>query len=163
MSKNRAHHVLASRALVRARLGQWDAALVDAERVHRALPSHMSTLTPCYTKSLKIQRSLVGYIAKCVARVGKGEIRAGCRVCDIAFLRFPSDSVSLLLIKVLDSTHPWPSFNFFPFQAVALFMAGEHDDAISRMDDLTTEMCVDPALYVVQARGRCPYIRWRHS
>ena len=33
-SMGTAHHVLASRALVRACMRQWDAALVDAERVH---------------------------------------------------------------------------------------------------------------------------------
>ena len=41
-SKHTAHHVvLASRALVRARLQQWDAALVDAEEVRIALLSHI--------------------------------------------------------------------------------------------------------------------------
>ena len=34
------HHVLASRALVRACMRQWDAALVDAEEVH-SLHSHI--------------------------------------------------------------------------------------------------------------------------
>ena len=38
-SEDTAHHVLASRSLVRARLQQWDAALVDAEQVH-SLCSH---------------------------------------------------------------------------------------------------------------------------
>ena len=37
-SKN--HHVLASRALVRTRLGQWDAAIIDAEEVFLVLLSH---------------------------------------------------------------------------------------------------------------------------
>ena len=40
-SKNGPHHVLASRALVRARLGHWDTALVDAKEVPIASPSHM--------------------------------------------------------------------------------------------------------------------------
>ena len=39
MSENR-YHVLASRSIIRARLGQWDAALVDAEEVLIALLSH---------------------------------------------------------------------------------------------------------------------------
>ena len=38
--RNPNHHVLASRALVRARLRHWDAALVDAEEVLVALFSH---------------------------------------------------------------------------------------------------------------------------
>ena len=33
-SEDTTHHVLASRALVRARLRQWDAALVDADEVN---------------------------------------------------------------------------------------------------------------------------------
>lgn len=39
-SRNLSHHVLASRALVRARLRSWDAAIVDAEKVFaaRSLP-----------------------------------------------------------------------------------------------------------------------------
>ena len=44
-------------------------------------------------------------------------------------------------------------------QAVVLFMAEEHVDAVSRMDDLIADSAdtfVDPTLYVVQAR--CLYI-----
>lgn len=37
-SQNPSHHVLASRALVRARLLQWDSAVVDAEKVFVVLP-----------------------------------------------------------------------------------------------------------------------------
>ena len=40
------HHVLASRALVRACSGQWDAALVDAKEVHITPLSHILMLTP---------------------------------------------------------------------------------------------------------------------
>ena len=41
-------------------------------------------------------------------------------------------------------------------------MAGEHVDAISRMYDLITDrtgLLADPVLYVVHARGPCPYVR----
>ena len=50
----------------------------------------------------------------------------------------------------------------FPFQVVVLFMAGEHVDAISRMDDLITDrtgLLADPVLYVVQACEACPDVR----
>ena len=79
-SKNR-HHVLAGRALVRARLGQWDAALVDAKEVHVVPLSHTWTLTPFRTKSIQIQRSFVGYVAKCGSRWqrGKGRGNSGVR------------------------------------------------------------------------------------
>ena len=96
-SKN-THHVHASRALVRARLGQWDAALVDAKGVCVTPLSQTWTLTPFRTKSIQIQRSFVGYIAQCVTLVGEGEQDAGIRVCD-----FHSEHPTLLLIKVYDS------------------------------------------------------------
>jgi hypothetical protein len=95
------HHVLASRALVRARLRLWDAALVDAEEVLVALFSHTPMLTSIYTKAIKIQPSVMGYIAKSVALVGSGERHKGYWACDVAFERFYSPHVTfLLLVKV---------------------------------------------------------------
>ena len=100
VSENSSHHVLASLALVRARLRQWDTAISDAKEVFTALFSH--TLTLIYTKSIKIQPSVIGYIAMSIALVGKGERDAGYRACDIAFEHFHISHVSfLLLIKVL--------------------------------------------------------------
>jgi hypothetical protein len=100
--RNPNHHVLASRALVRARLGQWDAALVDAEEVlHVAVFSHTLTLTSIYTKAIEVQPSVISYVAKSVALVGNGERHNGYRACDIAFERFHSSHVTfLLLVKV---------------------------------------------------------------
>ena len=43
-SRNQTHHALASRALVGARLGQWDAAIADATEVAVPPPSHALTL-----------------------------------------------------------------------------------------------------------------------
>ncbi|KAF8439820.1 hypothetical protein L210DRAFT_3645803 [Boletus edulis BED1] len=100
--RNTSHHLFASRALVRARLREWDAALLDAEQ------------------AIKVQPSVIAYIAKSMALVGKGERHKGYRTCDIAVARFhPSHVTFLLLIK-----------------AIVVFMAGEHNDAISRVDDL---------------------------
>ena len=99
-SKDTAHHILASRALVRARLQQWDAALVDAEEVRVALLFHICTLTPFSSKSIEIQSSVVGYVAKCVALVGKGDTPTARRVCDIAFQLHSNHVAILLLIKV---------------------------------------------------------------
>ena len=100
-SRSPTHHALASRALVRARLRQWDAALVDAEQVLVALFSHTPTLTSIYTKAIEIGPSVLGYIAKSVAHVGNGDRNSGYRACDIAFERFHSSHVSfLLLVKV---------------------------------------------------------------
>jgi hypothetical protein len=100
-SRNTHHHALASRALVRAHLRQWDAALVDAEQVLVALFSHPLSLTSVYTKAIKIQPSVIGYIAKAVALVSNGERHKAYRACDIAFERFHSSHVTfLLLVKV---------------------------------------------------------------
>ena len=100
-SRNPIRDVLASRALVRARLRHWDAALVDAEEVLAALFSHTLTLTSIDTKAIKIQPSVIGYIAQSVALVGNGERHKGYRACDIAFERFHTSHVTfLLLVKV---------------------------------------------------------------
>ncbi|KAF8432946.1 hypothetical protein L210DRAFT_830973, partial [Boletus edulis BED1] len=82
-SQNPSHHVLASRALVRVRLQQWDAALADAEM------------------AIDNQPSVIAYIAKSLAHIGNEEKHKGYRACDIAFERFHSTHVTfLLLIKV---------------------------------------------------------------
>ena len=100
-SRSPIHHALASRALVRARLRQWDAALVDADEVLVLLFSHRLTLTSICTKAIKIQPSVIGYIAKSVALVGKGERHKGYQTCGIAFVCFHSSQLNfLLLVKV---------------------------------------------------------------
>ncbi|KAF8546186.1 WD40 repeat-like protein, partial [Imleria badia] len=115
-SQNPSYHVLASRALVRTRLQQWDAALVDAE------------------KAIDIQPSVFAFIAKSIAHVGKGEKHKGYRACDIAFKHFHSHVAFLLLVK-----------------AIIVFIAGEHRDAISRVDDLIATVHLNSICYVVQA------------
>ena len=98
-SRNPSYDALASRALVRARLRQWDAAVVDATQVLVDLLFHVLSLN--HNKSIKIQPSVIGYIARSVALVGKGESHKAYRTCDIAFQRCHSDHVTfLLLIKV---------------------------------------------------------------
>ena len=100
-SQNPSHHLLASRALVRTRLQRWDAALLDAEMVFFTRFTHTLTLTLLYTKALKIEPSLIAYIAKSLAHVGNGERDKGYRACDIAFEHFHSSHVTfLLLVKV---------------------------------------------------------------
>ncbi|KAF8128156.1 hypothetical protein EV363DRAFT_1085280, partial [Boletus edulis] len=64
--------------------------------------------------------SVMGFIAKSVAHVGKGEKDKGYRACDIAFERFHSSHVTFLLL----------------IKGIIVFMAGEREDAISRLDDL---------------------------
>ncbi|KAF8123182.1 hypothetical protein EV363DRAFT_1587463 [Boletus edulis] len=119
-SVNTSHHVFASRALVRARLRRWDAALEDAE------------------KATKIQPSVIGLVAKSVAHVGKGERDKGIRTCDIALEHFHTSHVTLLLL----------------IKAIIVFMAGEHRDAISRVDDLIATVHFNSICYAVQARAQ---------
>ena len=97
-SHNPNHHVLASRALVRARLRQWEAALADAEQVLVALFSHILTLTSIYTKAIGIQPSVIGYIARSLALVGNGERDKGYCACDIASEIVPSSHATFLLL-----------------------------------------------------------------
>ncbi|KAF8547863.1 hypothetical protein OG21DRAFT_1449832 [Imleria badia] len=118
-SRNPSHHVLASRALVRSRLQHWDAAIVDAK------------------ESIKIQPSIIGYIARGVALVGWGKKHKhkAYRVCDLAFEHSHPNHVNFLLLV----------------KAIIVFMAGEHDDAISRVYDLINTVHVNSICYVVQA------------
>ena len=84
----------------------------------------------------------------------KGEMREACRVCDIAFLHFHSNRIAMLLIKVgvLCNGTCFRSAFWLP-QAVVLFVVGEHEDAISRIDDLLSAVDFNSTLYVVQACG----------
>ena len=101
VSSHPSHHVLASRALIRARLQDWDAALVDAKKVLVVLIPRSLTVTLIYSKAIKIRPSVIAYIAKSLAHVGNRERDKAYRTCDIAFELFHSSHTSfLLLIKV---------------------------------------------------------------
>ena len=103
------HHVLASRAIIRARLQDWDAALVDAKEVLIVFIPRSLMLTLIYIKASKIRPSVIAYIAMSLAHVGNGERHKAYRTCDIAFELFHSSHTSfLLLIKVrVFSTRSW--------------------------------------------------------
>ena len=96
-SRNANQH-LAARALIRVHLQQWHAALADAEKVI-CFSSLMSThADKAHIKSIKIQPSVMGYIAKSVSVVCKGNKNKGYRICDIALQRFHSSHISFLLL-----------------------------------------------------------------
>ena len=83
---------------MRARLQNWDEALVDAEMV---LVAHSLTLTPSRTKTIDAQPSMIAYIAKSLAHVGKGEKDKAYLACDIAFEHSHASHIPLPLhIKV---------------------------------------------------------------
>ena len=86
---------LAARALVRARLQHWDEALVDAQMVLLALLSHSLTLTPSRSKAIDAQPSMIAYIAKSLAHIGKGEKDKAYLACDIAFEHSHSSHIPL--------------------------------------------------------------------
>ena len=95
------YHLLAARALLNARLQHWDAALADAEMVDLALLSCILTMTLIYPKAINAQPSIIAYIAKSVAHVGKGEKDMAYCTCDTASEHFHSSHASfLLLMKV---------------------------------------------------------------
>ena len=70
-SQSQTHHALASWALVWACLLQWDQAITNATEVFLHLLSHALILIQI--KSIKIEPSVIGYIAKSVALAGKRE------------------------------------------------------------------------------------------
>ncbi|KAF8557228.1 WD40 repeat-like protein [Imleria badia] len=86
-------------------------------------------------KSINIRPSVIGYIAKSLALIGGGKKAQGCRVYDFVFRHCHRIDVDLLLL----------------IKAVVLFMAGEHDDGVSRVDDLITTVHFNSIYYVVQA------------
>ncbi|KAF8417750.1 hypothetical protein L210DRAFT_3580341, partial [Boletus edulis BED1] len=86
-------------------------------------------------RAIDIQPSAISFIAKSVAHVGKGERHKAYRTCDIAFERFHSSHVTFILL----------------IKAIIVFMAGEHPDAISRVDDLIATVSFNSICYVVQA------------
>ena len=100
------YHFLAARALLRVRLQHWDEALVDAQMVLPALLSHLLTLTPSRTKAIDGQPSIIAYIAKRLAHVGKGEKVKDYLACDIALEHSHSSPIPLSLpIKVCIHVH----------------------------------------------------------
>ncbi|KAF8546583.1 WD40 repeat-like protein [Imleria badia] len=82
-------------------------------------------------KVIEIQPSVFTLIAKNIAHVGKGERYKGYWACDIAFEHFHSSHVTFLLVKTIMG-----------------FMAGEHRDAISRVDDLIATVHLNSICYV---------------
>ncbi|KAF8550490.1 hypothetical protein OG21DRAFT_1513946 [Imleria badia] len=85
--------------------------------------------------SIKSRPSVNGYIAKSVALISGGKKAEGCRVYDLAFKHCHLMDVDLILL----------------IKAIVVFMAGEHRDAISRVDDLIATVQSNSICYVVQA------------
>jgi hypothetical protein len=101
-SSNPLHHAhaLAYRALVRSRSKQWDMVIDDANKVIlRQLSSHV--VLTIARQSIDVQRSVIGYIAIAIARVGNGEHESAMRAFDLVFTEsLVTENNFLLLIKV---------------------------------------------------------------
>ena len=104
-----------------------------------------------YNKAIEIQPSVIGYIAKSIALVGKGEKHKGYAACDIAFEHFHSSHVSFLLLVKVRIFPTWVHLAADMHQAIIMFIAGEHRDAISRVDDLIATVHFHAICCVVQA------------
>jgi hypothetical protein len=110
------HHVLAHNALLKVRSDIWSSAYEDADMViFHSLISVPMSIHP-HVKSIVIRPSAMGYIAKALAQIGKGEPENAMQVFDLAFGNCnPIESNLLLLIKVCDlwqilypTKHPRP-------------------------------------------------------
>ena len=100
------HQVLAHNALLRVRWQIWSWAYEDANKVifHALIRVLILTSTHPHVKSIVIRPSAMGYIAKALAQIGKGEPKKAVRTFDLAFGNCnPNESNLLLLVKVCDS------------------------------------------------------------
>ncbi|KAG1752319.1 WD40-repeat-containing domain protein [Suillus paluster] len=110
----------ANRSFIMARKLDWDHALCDA------------------IKSVSIQPSLIGYIAKVIALCGKQQVQDAVKAFDVAFA----------------FTHADPKTTHFLFliKAIALFNAHNQEEAVLPVQELAAHPNADPlATRVVEA------------
>ena len=101
-------HTLAHRALVRARSKWWEMAIGDAKEVGNLGSLTSYVVFTIVRQSIKVQRSIIGYIAHAIALVGNGEHESALRVFDLVFSEgLPNENKFLLLIRVC-VCHPRP-------------------------------------------------------
>ena len=101
------HQVLAHNALLKARSEIWSSAYEDASKVIFHSLIRVLMFAHPHVKSIIIRPSAMGYIAKALAQIGKGEPEKAMEVFDLAFGNCnPNESNLLLLIKVRD-TFTW--------------------------------------------------------
>ncbi|KIN93449.1 hypothetical protein M404DRAFT_36093 [Pisolithus tinctorius Marx 270] len=116
------HSLLASRALIRARLKYLALAINDAKEA--SLHSHHSTyiFAHVHLKSLQVQSSPIGHVAMAVALLGQGDREGALCAFDLAFHDCePHDNRILLLLKF-----------------IIVFESGNQEEAILRVEYLAT-------------------------
>jgi tetratricopeptide (TPR) repeat protein len=134
------YDLYANRSVARARNSEWDKALQDAEEVRRSA-NHDVVDDGFIAQSITIQPSLLGYISKGIALCGNDRLGDAMEAFDLAFQFTNRDQVTidlLLLIKVPSLLHTQFFLQCDYVQAVALFNARRHDEAMRRVQDLTT-------------------------
>ena len=152
-SRNPTYHALACRALVRAHLRQWDAAIADATEVFLAPLSHALSLIYQVHQNSAIRHWL--HCKECSSgrqwekKQGIPGVRH--RVRALPFNSRYISSVDQGVCPIHSSLVILRSL--YIAQAIIAFMAGEHDDAISRVDDLIDTVPFDSIFYVAQARA----------
>ena len=100
-------HTLAHRALVRARSKRWGMAIGDAKEVSSGNLAFYVLFT-IVRQSIKVQRSVIGYIAHAITLIGNGERESALRAFDLVFTGgLPSENKFLLLIRVCASCCCW--------------------------------------------------------
>ncbi|KAG1770263.1 WD40-repeat-containing domain protein [Suillus occidentalis] len=131
------HASYTNRAFVMVRQSHWDRALHDA------------------IKSVRIQPSFAGHIAKGIALCGKRQIRAARTAFDLASAFTNGDLKAthfLFLIKAGKNISYIVLLLHYDFQTIALFNAGEHEEAMLRVEELAASPNVDTlACRVVEA------------
>jgi hypothetical protein len=90
------------------------------------------------TQSITIQSSLIGYISKGIALCGQGHVREARIAFDVASMFTNQDSKTnhfLILVKVT-LIHLAYSLFHCVFQAITLFSADQHEEAIMLIKEL---------------------------
>ena len=98
------HHVLAHNALVKVRSENWSSAYEDAKQVILHILTREFVINYSHVQSIIARTSAMGYTAKALAQIGKGEPEEAMQVLDLAFRNCnPNESHLLLLVKVCGS------------------------------------------------------------
>ena len=134
------HCAYANRALVRARLHRWDAALRDAEMVSIVLFFHdILKVIWLYGQSIDIQPSVTAHVAKGFALFGQQKYASAVHTFNVALRECDvRDKVLVSLVKVSCLSMYVSSFitAFLLSQTIVLFEVGYHAESMADIADL---------------------------
>lgn len=140
------YNALACCAFAQARSRNWSAAYEDAQKVTLlGLYSKLSLTNAC-EKSVNIQPSTIGHIAKAIALVGQRDYKAAMRAFALVFRDGdPNENEFMLVIWVCTSFVCILIVVELVTQAVLSCLAGEYIDGILRVHDLVNTTEADKA------------------